>query len=72
MPAETGMEKRMRRPWWLSEGTEPCHGCTERYALQAVLRCTGCDRCYCEHCVVVIRATREVYCPECADGAGEG
>lgn len=66
------MKRSESPPYWLAEGTETCEGCMERYVLQAELRCTGCDGAYCVHCVVVIRATREVYCATCAPHGGEG
>lgn len=57
------------RPYWLTEGTETCSGCTHTYHYEVERRCVGCDRGVCEHCMVKVRETHEVFCPECAQEA---
>lgn len=58
------MSTRKTPPYWLS-GTETCSLCTFNYVLEMELRCVACDRGFCEHCVIVVRETREIFCPEC-------
>lgn len=54
-------------PWWLDDGEEVCEHCLQRYAYEVEVRCVACDAALCPHCAVVVRATRESYCPGCEE-----
>lgn len=53
------------RPWWLEEESE-CGFCLQRHALHLEVRCSYCDRAVCRACAVIVRTSRETWCPECA------
>jgi hypothetical protein len=59
------MIRKRPRPYWLSEGTEPCAACFHLHVLETVYWCSGCDRSVCVQCIVVVHETREAFCPEC-------
>lgn len=67
------MTRTRELPYWLEGGTETCDLCTVVHVLEMQMRCVACDRGCCEQCVVIVRATREVFCSEChaAGAAGE-
>jgi hypothetical protein len=54
-----------QQPWWLVGGSETCHGCSHLYSYEAGVRCVACDRGVCVHCAIVVRVTRETWCPAC-------
>jgi hypothetical protein len=58
------MEKK-ERPYWLSGGTETCHACTHPYVYELEVRCVACDRGLCVHCAIIVKETREAWCPAC-------
>lgn len=66
------MTKTRNLPYWLEGGTETCELCTVVHVLEMQMRCVACDRGCCERCVVIVRATREVFCSECHEAGAAG
>ncbi|MFW5951939.1 MAG: hypothetical protein ACOCVZ_07485, partial [Gemmatimonadota bacterium] len=51
-------------------GAGRCASCGQPHALDIAYRCVGCDEEVCALCVVVVRETRESWCPECEPEGG--
>ena len=62
----TSLDEAFQTPWWLGED-HSCWFCCHRHAYEVRWHCFACDRSVCPECVVIVRETREVFCPECAN-----
>lgn len=53
-------------PWWLND-EQGCGFCLQTHAYNVHWHCAGCDALVCPGCVIVVRESREILCPTCAE-----